>query len=996
MLRVFRQVTARSARIATAFSLLVLAIAAAGAQTPRPLSHKDYDSWRIVTGQALSRDGKWAAYAYMSEDAEGDVIVRSLVKAIEYRIPAGNLPQPPVVPPAEVNPEAPPKPPSVKMRFSGDGQWLAFLAFPTKAEVEQARKDKKKPDQMPKKSLAIVNLATGLVERIANVKSFDLPEKGAAWLAYAAEAKPESRQEAKPEARPATDDDADQAEETTGNGAPKKEYGTELTLHHLGDAEPARVLADVLEFGVTRDAGVLWYTVSSRKEDDNGIYALAPGSKDAPTVLLKGKGKYTKVVWDRSQAWMAFFSNHDDAESKTPRYKVYLWDRRTAAATELVSSATPGFPQGMVVGEKGALAFSRDLPRLYVPYATPPKPPRDPKAEPAADDKVTMDLWRWNDDYVQPMQKIRARQELNLTYRASFDLAEKKLVPLAAPDLATVVVNDPGTAAIGLDDRPYRQRVDYDANYADLYLVDGTTGARKLALKEVRSGGRLDVHWSPSGRFAAVYWQKQWYAIDANDGSVRNLTEKLPVAFCDEQNDVPEMPPAYGLGGWTMDGAALLYDRYDVWRVPGDGSAAVNLTAGVGRAQKIQFRVVRTDLTGDEDERDLGLDPGKPLTLRGESEETRATGFFHAPAFFNGAAPQKLLWSDEAWRYVARAKDAEVFLVTASRFDEYPDLQATGPDFHAPKKISSGAEQMKPFTWGSAELIRFENADGVPLQATLFKPAGFDPKKKYPLMVYIYERLTQNVHSFVNPAPGHNVNTSYYVSNGYLVLQPDIVYTVGQPGQSALKCVLPAVQAVVDQGFVDEKAIGIQGHSWGGYQIAYMVGQTTRFRAAEAGAPVGNMTSAYSGIRWGSGLPRQFQYEHSQSRIGKTIFDDPSKFVENSPVFHARRVTTPMLILHNDNDDAVPWYQGIEFFLALRRNGKEAYLLDYNGEYHGLRRRADQKDYAIRMQQFFDHFLKGAPAPEWMDKGVPYVDREDEKLKFQSGTEHNLETEPRP
>jgi dipeptidyl aminopeptidase/acylaminoacyl peptidase len=500
------------------------------------------------------------------------------------------------------------------------------------------------------------------------------------------------------------------------------------------------------------------------------------------------------------------------------------------------------------------------------------------------------------------------------------------------------------------------------------------------------SGGPVQVQWAPSGRFAAFYRDKHWYAVDASSGAVRNLTGKLPVAFCNEENDLPEEPAAYGFGGWTKDGAALLYDRFDVWRVPGDGSPAVNLTAGTGRAQKIQFRVVRTDLTGEEDEVDLGVDPSKPLTLRAESEETRATGFYRASAA-TASTPQRLLWSDEAWRYVARAKDAEVFLVTASRFDEYPDLQVTGPDFQTPKKVSAGAEQMKPFTWGTAELIRFDNADGVPLQATLFKPAGFDAKKKYPLMVYIYERLTQNVHGFVNPAPGHNVNTSYYVSNGYLVLQPDIVYTVGQPGQSALKCVLPAIQAVVNQGFVDEKAIGIQGHSWGGYQIAYMVGQTTRFRAAEAGAPVGNMTSAYSGIRWGSGLPRQFQYEHSQSRIGKTIFDDPSKFIENSPVFHARRVATPMLILHNDNDDAVPWYQGIEFFLALRRNGKEAYLLDYNGEYHGLRRRADQKDYTVRMQQFFDHFLKGAPAPEWMDKGVPYIDREDEKLKFQSATE---------
>ncbi len=965
--------------------LILLSVAAVVAQPQRPLTHKDYDSWRLITGQTLSRDGKWVAFAYMSEDADGDVVVRNLAAGTEYRIPAGNLPQPPVVPPAEVNPEAPPQRPSVKMRFSGDAQWLVFAAFPTKAEVDLARRDKKKPDQMPKKSLAIVNLATGQTERIANVKSFDLPEKGAPWLAYLAEAKPEAKAEAKAAEKPATDvaedGSADQAEEAGAGGAAKKEYGTELTVRSLGGPTSLRTLADVSEFGLTRDAGVLWFTTSSRKEEDNGVYWLKPGAVDAPGVLLKGKGKYAKVTWDRDQKQLAFLSDRDDSTSKTPRQKVYYWDRQTAAAAELVSTATPGFPQGMVVGEKGTLAFSRDGKKLYVPSAVPPKAPRDPKAEPVADEKVSMDLWRWNDDYVQPMQRIRAIQERNRTYRNSFDLATKSLVALGAPDLPAVVVNDFGTAAIGLDDRAYRQRVDYDGNYSDLFLVDGASGGRKLVLAEVRSAGAKEVHWSPSGRFAAIYREKQWYAVDASDGPPRNLTANLPVAFFDERYDVPETPPAYGFGGWTRDGAALLYDRYDVWRVPGDGSAAVNLTGGAGRAQRVEYRVVRTDATGDEDEPDLGIDPAKPLILHGESEETRASGFFRSSATTAGA-PQKLLWSDASWRYVARAKNAEVFLVSESRFDEYPDLQVTDPGFDTARKISNGGDQLKPLAWGTEELIRFRNSDGVPLQAALFKPANFDAKKKYPLMVYIYERLTQNLHSFVNPAPGHSVNTSYYTSNGYLVLQPDIVYTIGQPGQSALKCVLPAIQAVVDLGIVDEHSIGIQGHSWGGYQIAYMVTQTSRFRAAEAGAPVGNMTSAYSGIRWGTGLPRQFQYEHTQSRIAKTIFDDPYKFVENSPVFHARRVSTPMLILHNDNDDAVPWYQGIEYFLALRRNGKEAYLLNYNGEYHGLRRRADQMDYTVRMQQFFDHFLKGAPAPQWMQNGVAFLDRDEEKLKF--------------
>jgi dipeptidyl aminopeptidase/acylaminoacyl peptidase len=244
------------------------------------------------------------------------------------------------------------------------------------------------------------------------------------------------------------------------------------------------------------------------------------------------------------------------------------------------------------------------------------------------------------------------------------------------------------------------------------------------------------------------------------------------------------------------------------------------------------------------------------------------------------------------------------------------------------------------------------------------------------MIVYIYERLSDNLHRFVAPGPGTSINPSYYASNGYLVLMPDIVYTVGYPGQSALKCVLPAIQAVADQGILDEGAVGIQGHSWGGYQIAYMVTQTNRFKAAAAGAPVSDMVSAYDGIRWGTGLPRQFQYERTQSRIGGSLWQYPTRFLENSPIFQADRVQTPLLMLHNDADDAVPWYQGIEYYLALRRLGKEAYLFNYPGEPHGLRRRADQKDYTVRMQQFFDHHLKGAAKPAWMEKGIPYLDRD--------------------
>jgi dipeptidyl aminopeptidase/acylaminoacyl peptidase len=243
------------------------------------------------------------------------------------------------------------------------------------------------------------------------------------------------------------------------------------------------------------------------------------------------------------------------------------------------------------------------------------------------------------------------------------------------------------------------------------------------------------------------------------------------------------------------------------------------------------------------------------------------------------------------------------------------------------------------------------------------------------MMVYIYEELTNGLHRYATPSPGTSVNLARYVSNGYIVLQPDIVYNTGYPGEDAYKCVIPAVQHVVGLGFIDAARIGIQGHSWGGFQITYLITRTNMFRAVEAGASVANMVSAYGGIRWGSGMSRAFQYERTQSRIGAPPWIRSLQFIENSPIFWVEKVNTPYLTIHNDEDDAVPWYQGIEFFSALRRLGKEAYMFNFNTEKHGLRERENQKYWTIYLDEFFDHYLLGKPRPEWMDKGVSYLDR---------------------
>jgi len=352
---------------------------------------------------------------------------------------------------------------------------------------------------------------------------------------------------------------------------------------------------------------------------------------------------------------------------------------------------------------------------------------------------------------------------------------------------------------------------------------------------------------------------------------------------------------------------------------------------------------------------------------------SKAAGYYR-DRFSGQEQPRRLAWDDVAFGSLRKAEHADRLLFTKQTFEDFPNLWIADDDFSDMKRVSDANPQQADVRWGTAELVEWTSNDGIPLQGILYKPEGFDPAKKYPMMVYFYERNSQGLHRYVVPAAGgSSINYSFYVSRGYLLFVPDIPYRIGYPGESAIDAVVPGVLAVADQGFVDRERIGVQGHSWGGYQIAYMVTRTDIFAAAEAGAPVANMVSAYGGIRWGSGMSRAFQYERTQSRIGGSLWEMPLRYIENSPIFTADKINTPLLMMHNDGDTAVPWYQGIELFSGLRRLHKPVWMLNYNGEPHGLRKQQNRKDWAVRMQQFFDHYLKDAPAPVWMEQGVPAV-----------------------
>jgi acetyl esterase/lipase len=602
--------------------------------------------------------------------------------------------------------------------------------------------------------------------------------------------------------------------------------------------------------------------------------------------------------------------------------------------------------------------------------------PDAPERAPKSEGKASFELWHWKDSDLQSVQKINASRGQPGPYLAAWNVAAKKIVRITDDQIRQATINGDGRWALGLDDHPYRTlAVDVGPHVdADVYLINTLTGERRLILKKLycRIEQRETLCLSPDGEYVLYFDGRDWQSMATRDGTTKNLTSSLTVKFYDEEYDDPDPPPACGSAGWTTHGKeVLLYDRYDVWQIAEDGSTARNLTQGAGKKNGIVFRCVRPE--GELSAQFIDAD--QPLLLRAENELTHESGFYQTQSG-SDAEPRKLAFEARKFSMPVKAQGADRYLLTASTYREFPDLLITDSEFRQFRKVSNANPQQKKFLWGGAELMSFTNSDGAALQGILYKPDNFDPHTKYPMIVYIYERMSDRFHNYIPPRPewGHAINISYYVSNGYLVLAPDIAYSIGHPGQSALDCVLAAVAAVTKQGFVDENAIGIQGHSWGGYEVAYIVAHTDRFHAAEAGAVSPDMISGYDEIGLGSGTVWQAAYEYNQMRIGGSLWEYPDRFIDNSPIFAADRVKTPLLIVFNDADGNLPFSQGLELYLALRRLGKEVYLFNYNGEGHDLSGWANQKDFAGRMQDFFDYHLKGSTLPAWMERGIPYND----------------------
>jgi dipeptidyl aminopeptidase/acylaminoacyl peptidase len=619
---------------------------------------------------------------------------------------------------------------------------------------------------------------------------------------------------------------------------------------------------------------------------------------------------------------------------------------------------------------KSDLAWSKDGQRLFFgfkPAVSKPAAAAKKDGPPSPYDfdailaKTELDVWHWNDPQINSQQKKTWTREKDRTYRAVIHQGDGRIVRLADLEMPDLETTENGRYALGFSDVPYRVQTTWTERQRDVYLVSLTDGSRKPVVKGLIDNASL----SPDGGTVALFKDGQWHLYDAASGATRDVTTALGVKLDDELDDTPDTANAYGLGGWLADASAVLvYDRWDIWQVPVKAGAPVNLTAGEGRKRSVTYRVIRTDRESP------GFATGEALLLSAYHDKEKNDGFYAATIGKSGVVAR--LDEPRRLRFVAKAKKADVIVYTRERVNEFPDLWSADSAFRQPRKVTDANPQVAEFAWGSPELVTWNSLDGLPLEGVLIKPANYQPGKRYPVIVYYYERMSQRLFEFNEPVVNHRPSFGVYASAGYAVFLPDVVFDIGRPGYSATKCLVPGVQKLIDMGIADPKAIGLHGHSWSGYQTAFVITQTNIFAAAVAGAPVSNMTSAYGGIRWESGLARQFQYEETQSRIGGSLWEYPERFIENSPLFFADRIQTPLLLMHGDDDGAVPWYQSIEMYLAMRRLGKDCIFLQYRGEPHHPQKYGNKLDYSIRMKQYFDHYLKGEAAADWIKNGVPY------------------------
>jgi dipeptidyl aminopeptidase/acylaminoacyl peptidase len=923
----------------------------------KPLSHDVYDSWKTMAKPLISDNGKYVSYEINPQKGDGWLHLQNPEVRRHDSLYRGQ-----------------------SAVFSSTSDILAFRIVQPEDTLHKLKLAKKKKDELPKDSLGIWMLDKDTVLRYAGLKSFQLPKEGGAWVAWLYE-KPKEKEKAKEKTE--NNDTIQKSVPDTLVAKPKevpekpKDKEKKKKKGAFAEIETANLTIlnpitnqkfdseNVTETAFAKNGSLLTFITLKKDSIDSIAVVIFDTRSLKMQKIFEKPGFAKKVLAANDGKSVAFLFTSDTAKVK--RYGLFLWDEKSNKTNLVADTSTFGVPSGWEVSENGSLSFADDGSRLY--FGTAPKKLPESKDTLLEEEKVKVDIWSWNDGRLQSQQLKKLDDDLKKNYLAVYRIAEKKIVQLADTLVEQVKTFRKGNAdfALGTTNKPYEILSSWEGtSYRDIFLIDAKTGIRKLLLKKHPATAEL----SPAGKYLLYYEiaDSSWNTMQISTGRKFCLTGSLAINFSDEENDQPDQPNPYGIAGWTAeDASVLIYDRYDIWLLnPENKTVPVSLTAK-GRQDKTEYRYIKTEPEA------LDINPKDPLLLKIAEDESCKEGFASVMVKEPGKLTT-LVISDHEYTNPVKSKNTQQYLWQRSSYIEFPDLWASTSTFTAVKKLSVANPQQSQYLWGTVEHVSWTSFDGGELRGLLYKPENFNPAKKYPMIVYFYEKYSNQLNTHYVPSPSRSiVNFTFYNSNGYIVFVPDITYRTGEPGRSAYDDIISGTMAMAKLPYIDADRLGIQGQSWGGYQVAYLVTQTGLFKAAMAGAPVSNMTSAYGGIRWESGIVRQSQYEHGQSRLGANLWENRDLYIENSPIFYANKITTPLLIMSNDNDGAVPYYQGIELITAMRRLQKPAWLLCYNGDEHNLTKRPNRQDLSIRMSQFFDHYLKDAPEPQWLKQGVPAV-----------------------
>ncbi|MBS1916430.1 MAG: S9 family peptidase [Bacteroidetes bacterium] len=965
------------------FLICLFCISLCAFSQKKPLDHSVYDSWQNIGEKAISNDGKFVVYTIVPQEGDGLLVIQTSDGKYKKEIARG-----------------------YDLKITEDSRFLICKIKPFFKDTRDAKIKKKKPDEMPKDSLAIVELGKDSVIKKAGVKSFKTPEKAAGWLAYLYEkgfpvfvkdkSQPDSLSRLNMIIRVAdslshvADSLRNKIVEAKTNGLnvlqPAKkeikkateepvEEGTEFVLRNLQTGEEKKYKL-VSEYLFSKNGKKLVIETTKKNNDSlsKADVLWVDLSSNNTDTLMKGFNDAKNYAIDEDGNQIAFVAERDSAAKALKKfYKLYYFKTGMDAARLTADRNTNGVAKGLTVSENYNLHFSKNGRRLFLGVA-PIRPVKDTTVPDF--EKAGLDVWNYNDDDLQPVQLKNLDRDIKKSYLAVWDVNKNSILQLGDEKFPQVDITEEGNGDVFYAGSDFGKRIARQwqgFSYEDVYAINANTGEKKIIIKDFKG----NISPSYTGKYLLLYNDKQkgYSVYNSTSGQLYKVATDIKVPLYDEENDVPDDPRPYGIVKWTEgDKYVLIYDRYDVWKVDPEANEKSE-TISDGRKDKIEFRYV----TFDKDEKFIKA--GQHLYFRTFDEKDKKSGLYAgrlSESFGYIPIKESLITSTQAnVSAFIKAKDQPLIIFNKETFINPPDiyiygLQSMENEGDGSLQLSQINPQQSQYLWGTAELFKWKAYTGKETEGILYKPENFDAKKKYPMIVYFYERNNNTLYNYQAPSPTPSrLNIPFFVSRGYVVFVPDIWYTNGHPGKSAYDYIVSGTRALVKQGFIDSTKMGLQGQSWGGYQTAYLITQTNLFAAAWAGAPVVNMFSAYGGIRWESGMNRQFQYEKTQSRIGATIWERPDLYIENSPLFHLQKVKTPLVIMSNDADGAVPWYQGIEFFTAMRRLNKPVWLLEYNGEAHNLVERRNRKDIQIREQQFFDWLLKGEKPPKWIKEGVP-------------------------